>query len=573
MPAPLTLTKPLSQLKIPPTVQAILAARIDRLRPAAKDLLQTLAVIGKEFPLALARRVVSASDDELDRMLSDLQLAEFIYELPAAGDIEYMFKHALTQEVAYNSVLQERRRALHEQIARAIETSYAARLDDHLGELAHHYRRSANVRKAVEYLGRAAAQAADRSAFGEALEQLRSALTLLPLLPDSPERIHLEIELQTALAQMLGITKGPGGDECGTAGKRARELALQVGDDSKLLAALAFLRLHHFARGELTTALEVAEQFLAAADRAGDSSYQAVAHFHLTHTLLQLGEFDLARKHSLLGIELHPSHLTTPQALGDPKVVSLNGLAISSWMLGYPTQAINHSRESVRLGRESRNSVTIALAFWNGGFFDVLVRDAEAALELGEAAIAVASEHGFGLFEQFGRMSRSWALAARGQAEEAIGEMRAALEAFEQMGNRAGSPRFLSLLADACLASGHVDDGLAAVEKGFEVSSRTSEGFAKAELHRLKGELLLMHGRGEEETAANCFQTAIEIARGQRARSWELRATMSLARLLKKQGKPDEARTMLAEIYSWFTEGFDTADMKDAKALLDELSG
>ena len=194
------LTRSLNQLKIPPTVQAILAARIDRLPADEKDLLQTLAVIGREFPLALVRRLLSTSDDELNRMLSDLQMAEFIYEQPATGDIEYIFKHALTQEVAYNSLLVERRKISHERVGRAMESLYADKPDDHLGELAHHYGRSGNFQKAVEYLRRAGEQVVRRSAYSEAVAHITSALGLLTAIRDGADRAMEELRLQTTLA-------------------------------------------------------------------------------------------------------------------------------------------------------------------------------------------------------------------------------------------------------------------------------------------------------------------------------------------------------------------------------------
>ena len=204
------LAKPLDEIRVPPTVQAILASRIDRLPAAEKELLQTLAVLGREFSSGLIKRVAGKSDDELERMLSALQLGEFIYEQPAMGDIEYTFKHALTQEVAYNSVLVERRRLLHERAAQAIEALFADRLEDHLSELAHHYDRSGNVRKAVEYLGRAGQGAVRQSSHSEAIGYLTRALELLKHLPDGVDRDRQELDLQMALGWSLFVARGSG---------------------------------------------------------------------------------------------------------------------------------------------------------------------------------------------------------------------------------------------------------------------------------------------------------------------------------------------------------------------------
>jgi predicted ATPase len=224
------LTKSLDALKIPPTVQGILAARIDRLPADAKELLQTLAVIGREFPLSLIGAVVTKSDDELNRLLNDLQLGEFIYEQPAVGDTEYIFKHALTQEVAYNSVLFERRKQIHERAGVALETLYESTVEEHLAELAHHYGRSANPGKAVEYLTRAGQQARERSAFAEAQVQLQQGLEWIKKLSESPERDARELELASTLAQVLMVTRGYNAPETREAAERARELAEKSGN-------------------------------------------------------------------------------------------------------------------------------------------------------------------------------------------------------------------------------------------------------------------------------------------------------------------------------------------------------
>ena len=202
------LTRPLGELKIPPTVQAILAARIDRLGANEKDLLQTLAVIGNEFQLSLAREVTRKTSDELNSVLAELQLAEFIYEQPAVGDIEYTFKHALTHDVAYNSLLGQRRKLLHERIGQAIETRFAQSIEDHISELAHHYSRSANKRKAVEFLGEAGKQATERSAYPEARDHISSALRLVKELPDDLECTRIELNLEAAMNEVVMITTG-----------------------------------------------------------------------------------------------------------------------------------------------------------------------------------------------------------------------------------------------------------------------------------------------------------------------------------------------------------------------------
>ncbi len=264
------LTKPLTEIHVPPTVHGILASRIDALPASEKGLLQTLAVIGKDFPLNLVRHMTASPDDRLEPMLKGLQAGEFIYEQPALGETEYTFKHALTQEVAYNSVLIERRRLLHERTGEAIEALFKDRIDDHLAELAHHYSRTANTRKAVEYLFRAGSQAAARSAHSEAVSRLSSALEFLKRLPDDAERARQELSVQSALGRSLGAVKGWAAAELEPVYARARELCAQIRDPALAFRALYGQWVMRWWKLELHNALELADELLAAAEEVKD---------------------------------------------------------------------------------------------------------------------------------------------------------------------------------------------------------------------------------------------------------------------------------------------------------------
>ncbi|MBI3303806.1 MAG: AAA family ATPase, partial [Deltaproteobacteria bacterium] len=292
-------------LHIPPTVQGVLAARIDRLPAAEKELLQTLAVIGKEFSFSLLRQVVNWSEDTLHPLLSHLQEAEFIYERPAFPEVEYIFKHALTQEVAYNSLLIERRKALHERAAQAIEVLFHSRLEDHYNELAHHYSRSGNTRKAVEYLGLAGQQAVQRSAYAEAIGHLTTALELLKTLPDTPERAQQELRLQTTLGLALAATKGYAAAEVEQVYSRAQELCRQVGETPELFSVLFGLWAFHIVRAEDEAALELAEQLVSLAQNVQDAVPLVAAYFASGETRLVLGEFVSARAHLEQAIALY----------------------------------------------------------------------------------------------------------------------------------------------------------------------------------------------------------------------------------------------------------------------------
>ena len=589
------LTRLLGDLKIPPTVQAILAARIDRLPPDEKRLLQTLAVLGREFALSLVRQVVSVADDDINQMLGKLQLAEFIYEQPAAGDIEYVFKHALTQEVAYNSLLIEQRKALHECAGQALESIFAEQLDDHLDELVRHYSRSDNAAKAVEYLGRAGRQAMQRSAHTEAIELLTSALELLRRLPDRPERDQLELELQTTLGPVLMITKGWAAPEVEQVYVRAHELSQQSEVATQRFSALIGLYGLAFERGKLLAARELEEQLLSFAQQQQTPALVLEAHHACWSTALSLGELTAAQTHIEKGLALYDPQLHHSNARiytgHDPAVCGRAWGALTAWLQGYPAQALRSSDRAMAMARELGHPFTVAFSLNNAAQLHQLLRVAQATKEQAEAALALAVEGGFPYFSSWGLVLRGWALAKQGQAEEGIAGIRDGLAALRASGAELWRSYGLSLLAEAYASAGRINEGMTALAEALAAVQNNTEHWWEAELYRLKGELLLRHQAersGAEQTsprvahgivdanaaeAQNCFQRAIEIARKQSAKSLELRATASLSRLLDKQGRHDQARTMLAEIYGWFTEGFDTADLKDAKALLNELSG
>jgi len=310
------LVQSMSTVKVPATVQAVLASRIDRLPPSEKELLQTLAVLGRELPLSLIRAVISKSDDELDGMLSGLQLGEFIHEQPTIGDVEYGFKHALTQEVAYNALLIERRKLLHERAGEALESMFAERLDDHLGDLARHYSRSDNFSKAVEYLGRAGQQAFQRSAYADAISSLSAATDLLQKLPESPERIQQELDLLLVIGPALLGVRGVASQasEAEAAYSRARELCERLGDPPELFPALWGLWLIHLLRGELRGGYELAEQLLTRAQGARDPALLMYAHVALGNTLLFMGHLLSARERLELAISLYDPERQRPIA-------------------------------------------------------------------------------------------------------------------------------------------------------------------------------------------------------------------------------------------------------------------
>ena len=568
------LTRPLGELKIPPTVQAILAARIDRLRPNEKDLLQTLAVIGNEFQLSLAREVTGKTGDELNSVLAELQLAEFIYEQPAAGDIEYTFKHALTHDVAYNSLLGERRKLLHEHIGQAIETRFAKSLEDHVSKLAHHYSRSANKRKAVQFLGRAGKQAAERSAYGEARDHISSASRLVKELPDDLERARIELDLEAAMNELVMITTGSAASpEVEQSCMRVRSLCERVGEQSLLFGAIFGLRLCYMVRGELARAKACAQELLALAAQVGGGDYLLSAHFAMAQTLLATGEFAASAQHCRDALAVGRTISDRPwRRLADPDIVASFVLAECLCCLGFPDQARQIERESLREARDATKWYTRLLAMAFDAELQQTLGDGRRALEQTDAGISYATE--IGAMSQLPRMGmiRGWALIKTGHVEEGSSILRMIIAAAEAAGVGVVARAYCAL-AEAGQASGKAQEGLEALRHAQDVMERTGERHLASDFYRLKGELTLQSTPTATAEAEAAFHQAIEIARSQSAKLYELRATVSLARMLRDTGRHDEARAILAEIYNWFTEGFDTADLKDAKVLLDELGG
>jgi class 3 adenylate cyclase/predicted ATPase len=565
----------LSQLRLPPTVQGILAARIDRLPREHKELLQTLAVIGRESRLGLVRRIAAHAEPRLEGMLGDLRTSEFVREEPASAEVEYVFKHALTQEVAYNSLLIERRKLLHERAGQAIEAQFAQQLDDHLRELAYHYSHSDNADKAVEYLGRAGQQAIQRSAHADAIGDLTSAISRLRILPDSPERTRRELLLQLALGSATIAINGWAAAEVERAFTRARELSAQLDDPPEFFAVLSGLFSMYYLRGALFTAHELAEQMLRRAQTADDQTLPMYAHVAMGDVSYQMGKLLLGKQHLEKTMSLYDParHRMLAFRFGvDAGVNSLSYMACLLWLLGYPDQALKRGIESLALARDLLQPQSIALAENFLSRLYLLRREALAVQRSAEALRALSVEHGFVLWSAAATIHGGCAIAALGRNEEGTALLQEGLTAYRATGAALNRAECLCRLAEACLPLGRIEEALSDLTEALAIAEEHNDRINEAEMHRLKGELLLRQNDSNSAESRNCFERAIEIARRQSAKSWELRASTSLARLLASQGRHDEARTMLADIYNWFTEGFDTLDLKEAKTLLDELN-
>ncbi|MCP3716467.1 adenylate/guanylate cyclase domain-containing protein [Paraburkholderia sp. CNPSo 3281] len=564
-----------ASLHIPTTVQGVLAARIDRLPLAQKDLLQTLAVIGKDFPFSLMQRIcggqLARTDDDLRGLLAHLEAAEFIYERPAYPEVEYSFKHALTQEVAGHSLLTERRSALHERTAKAIEALFPTRIADYCSELAHHYSLSGNIPKAVEYLHRAGQQALRHAADPDAMHHLGAALGLLERLPDTPARASRELTLLLALGPALMNVRGYGAPEVAATYTRARQLGEQLSETPQLFAALLGLRIHNMTRANYAVARELGERMLRMAEHAGDLDWLLEAHGALGACLFLQGELDVAGAHleqalSLYDPERHQAHVFAHGV--DPGSRALNFLALIRWFQGYPDQAHARSMEALALARKLAYGPTLAFTLAYVAELHQLRREAPLARERAEAALAVANEHGLPYWLAWGTILSGWARIEPGSLQEGIAQLRQGLHAEQSAGGEEHRSYFLGLLADCQGRAGDAEGGLRTLAQAMAIVDTTGERFYEAELHRLKGTLL---PAASSDEAQACFLKAIAVARAQGARSLALRAASSLARLWQRAGRADEARQVLSAILDTFTEGFDTADLREARTLLDTL--
>jgi predicted ATPase len=562
----------LDPLPLPDTIEAVLAARLDQLPAEAKHLVQIAAVVGPIVPVPLLQRLAERPEDRLQHSLAHLQEREFLHELDLAPEQIYVFKHALTREVAYGSLLHERRRALHERTGATIELLYAQHLENHVGELAHHYHLSGNIEKAVFYYRRAGEQALQRSANPEAVQHLSTGLHLLATLPDTPARAQQELDFLIALGPALGATKGHGASEVEQTYARARALCAQIGDTPQLIPALWGLCMLYRNRAMMHTAREVAEQLHRLVRDEPALLPRLEAHVSLGTTLLGLGEYADSWLHLEQGISLI-DRTAQQSRRGVPHGATCLAYAANTlWCLGFPEQALRRSREAQALAQRLDRPESLAVAHQWSAFLHYRRREVPAVQAQAEALLALARAHEFPLWRGFATCWRGWALAMAGQSQAGITQLHRGMAVLMATGEMAARPICLILLAEAVGQAGEVREGLRFLAEALTVCEASGWGDMLTEVYRLQGELLLQQAMPQTAQAAAAFQQALVIARRQQAKSWELRAALSLARLWQHQGKRDVAERMIAPLYNWFTEGDDTADLQQARALLTALS-
>jgi predicted ATPase len=548
-------------------------ARLDRL-PASKAVAQLGAVLGREFVYTLIQALAPLDEATLQARLGQLVAAELLYQLGRPPRATYRFKHALIQDAAYASLLKSTRQQVHQQVAQVLEAQFPETVATQPELVARHYTEAGLTEQAIPYWQQAGQQALQRSANIEAISQLTTGLELLATLPETPARAQQELDLQLALGPVLMATKGFAAPEVEETYNRARVLCTQVGDTPRLFPTLWGLCRFFANRGALPTAREVGEELYRLAQRTADPTHLLEAHDVLGSTLHHLGEYAAARTHAEQGIALADPMAQRALVLHHevvPRVRCLVNAALTLWCLGYPAQAVQRSQEALTLAQELAHSFSLAFTQYWAARLHIHRREAPVVQVQTEALLPLATAQGFPNFVRAGTFLHGWALVMQGQSEVGLAQMRQSLTATLATGQRMSWGFMLSGLAEAVGHVGQVEEGQRLLAEALAAMEETSQGNNLAEAYRLQGELLLRQAVPDAPQAEACFQQALAIARRQQAKSWELRAAMSLSRLWRQQGKQAKARELLVPIYGWFTEGFDTADLQEARALLEEL--
>jgi predicted ATPase/DNA-binding winged helix-turn-helix (wHTH) protein len=584
------------EVGVPDSIRHMIEKQIDHLNTEEQRILETASVAGAEFStlavvagLGVDRATVEVRCDGLARRRQFIQDCG-VQELPNGEALtRYGFIHALYQNVLYDRVSPSRRVQLHRRLGDLGEELYGESAKEIAAELAMHFERGSNYRQAVKYLHQAAENDIRRFAYREAVGLSRRALELLRKMPDTPDRARQELGLQVTLGMPLIATEGYAAPDVGSAYLRARELCRQLGDTPEISLVLWGVWTFYLVRAELQTAREIAEEFSRVDERL---PYPQLA---MEITLMHVGEFSPAIEHfekALLRYDPERHRDDAFRYSQNPGVGSRCHAAWTLWFLGEPDQALARSQEALALARELSEPHGLAHAFFFAAVLHQLRREHRLAQEYAEAAIAVASEHGLALYQATSTVTLGWALIEQGQPEEAIEQLRQGLFAYQATGTELLRPHFTALLAEALDKARHCEEALHVLENALRVGDRHGERYYQAELYRLKGELLLKQtivravshaaigGKTAVESSEQstitkaelCFSESIKIAQQQKAKSLELRAAMSMAHLYQNQGKRQDARTLVAQIYDRFTEGFDTPDLRAAKALLAELA-
>jgi class 3 adenylate cyclase/predicted ATPase len=558
-------------LAIPTTLHASLMARLDRLQ-WARRVAQIGAAVGRDFSYQLVHAVSRLPEGELEASLGRLVSSELVSQRGAPPDAVYAFKHALVRDAAHGTLLRGARQELHTQIAKALETQSPELMDNQPELFAQHYAEAGLVEKSVACWGKAGRRSAARSAMVEAAAQFQKGLDQLALLPDTAERQRQDLEFLSALGAVLQSVKGFAAPETGHAYVRARQVWEQLGSPSEFLQVPLGQSFYHTYRSEFDLALRLDKDLLRLSRQRNDAGGLVLGHFSSGRTRMLTGSLASSRSHLEQVLTLYDpdSHALLLRQTGTyPHVNSLALLGNVLFCLGFPDQALARCSAAIAEARRLTHQPSLAASLNIGTRTLSLIGDNAALEERAKELVALAAEQGFSQWQAFGRIYRGWVEVKRGDLIKGISLLRSGLVAYRATGAEQWMPYHTSLLAAACETAGQTEEALAHLHDASQMAERTGERWYAAELNRRKGELLLW--QGDSETAEELYRNALSIAQKQQAKLWELRAAVNLARLRRDQGRRSEGCNLLAPVYRWFTEGFNTPDLKQAKALLDEL--
>jgi class 3 adenylate cyclase/predicted ATPase len=573
---------PSPALAVPASLHASLMARLDRLGGPAKELAQIAAAIGREFSHALLASAVRQPEAELRSALDRLIAAGLLFRRGVPPHATYLFKHALVQDAAYGTLLREPRRALHARIAETIESEFAETAESRPELLARHWTDAGLVEKAAGLWGKAGQRSLARSALVEAAEQLTRALDQIATLPGTPVLRGEQIKLQVALVNALMHVKGYAAREPKAAVEQARqfiERAEALGEppeDPLLLFSVLYgvwAASYVAFNGDVTR--ELASQFVALAEKKGEIVPLMIGHRLIGTSLMLIGDIPKGRAHYNQAFALYDPAKHRPLATRfgqDVRVSILVYRALAHWMLGYPETALADADHALEDAREGGHAGTLMYAQLHTSFTNILCANYAAANAQSNEVVRLADEKGAALWKALGTMEKGCVLALSGKASEAIQMITSGITTYRSTGSRVYLPFFLSHLSRAHAELGQFDAAWRCIGEAMTAVETTKETWFEAEVHRLSGEISLLAPESDAAKAQAHFERALAIARQQQAKSFELRAAISLARLWRDQGKRSEARDLLTLVYNWFAEGFDTLDLKEAEALLNELA-
>ncbi|MGE0258709.1 MAG: AAA family ATPase [Alphaproteobacteria bacterium] len=553
---------------IPTSLHDLLMARLDRLA-SVRHVAQIGAAIGRRFSYLLLRAVSGLPDDQLEAALDRLVAAELVIQRGAPPHASYTFKHALVQDAAHGSLLRSTRHQLHAQIAQALETHYPELMESQPELFAQHYAEAGLVEKSVAYWGKAGRRSAARSAMTEAVAQYQKGLDQLAQLPETPERQRRELEFWSDLGAALRFVRGQGAQEMGHAFARARELWEELGSPPEFHHIPYGQSFYHAYRGEFDLAQRLDEDLLRLSGQRDDVAGLVLGHASSGRNLLFAGRFVSARSHLEEALALYDpvAHRSLGGQTGSHLGVGARGqLGIALLCLGFPDQAVVQGNAAIAEATALGHAPSLAASLAMDARVLALAGNDRALEQRADQLMAVATEQGFPMYWALATIYRGLSRCRTGEVGTGIALLRSGAGAYSATGAETRISYHAALLSEACEIAGEVEEALSLLENALQVAERIGERWFAAELYRRKGQLLVR--RGEPEAAEALYRQALAIAREQEAKLWELRAAASLARLPRDRGGRADALDLLATVYQWFTEGFDTPDLVGAKLLL-----